>query len=315
MRADFVKRVLLACIVLMLPAVGYAQEAALTGAVTDSTGAVLPGVTVTAIHQATGNKFVGVTDERGRYRVPARVGVYQVTAELPGFTTAARSGVELLVGQVAGVNFQMAPSGVQETVTVTGEASLIETTQSSVGGNVDPLQMSELPVQGNQWLALALLAPGNRTTTIGDEPVTPTREDNPDFALNLDGQQVGNTLGALNQPRYSRATIAEFEFVSNRFDATQGRSPAAMVNAVTKSGTNTFSGLVSGAFRDSDWGADDHVLNRKVPFQDQQISTAAGGPIVRDRLHYFGNFEYVRTPLTTIARTAFPRFKIGRAHV
>ena len=165
-------------------------------------------------------------------------------------------------------------------------------------------------MQGNQWLALALLAPGNRTTLIGDEPVTVPREDNPAFALNLDGQQVGNTLGALNQPRYSRDTIAEFEFVSNRFDATQGRSPAAMVNAVTKSGTNTFSGLVHGSFRDNDWGAEDHVLNRKVPFKSQQISGAAGGPIVRDRVHYFGNYEYNRTPLSSIARTPYPQFNI-----
>jgi len=171
--------------------------------------------------------------------------------------------------------------------------------------------MSELPVQGKQWMALALLAPGNRTTQIGDEPVTVPREDNPAFALNLDGQQVGNTLGALNQPRYSRETIAEFEFVSNRFDATQGRSPAAMVNAVTKSGTNTFSGLLRGSFRDNEWGAEDHVLNQKVPFENQQISGATGGPIVRDRVHFFGNYEYNRTPLTSIARTRYPYFNIS----
>jgi hypothetical protein len=252
-----------------------------------------------------------VTDQRGAYRIPVRVGTYRISADLAGFRRIERMGVQLLVGQTVTLNLQMSPSTIQETVTVTAEAPLIETTQSSVGGNVDPLQMTEVPVYGNQWMALALLAPGNRTTAIGDEPVQVPREDNPDFALNLDGQQVGNTLGALNQPRYSRAAIAEFEFVSNRFDATQGRSPAAMVNAVTKSGTNTFTGLVSGSFRDSEWGAEDHVLNRKVPFESQQLTTAAGGPIVRDRIHYFGNYEYNRTPLSTIARTAFPRFNIS----
>jgi hypothetical protein len=74
---------------------------------------------------------------------------------------------------------------------------------------------------------------------------------------------VGNTLGAMNQPRFSRDSIAEFEFVSNRFDATQGRSPAAVVNAVSKSGTNTFTGLMSGYFRNSDWNAEDPVLHRR----------------------------------------------------
>jgi hypothetical protein len=311
MRAEFVTRALFVGAMLLLPVIAQAQEATITGTVTDATGAVLPGVTVVAVHEASGNQFEGVTDGRGLYRIPVRVGTYRIAATLPGFTRIERAGVQLLVGQAVTLNMQMSPSTIQETVTVTAEAPLIETTQSSVGGNIDPLQMSEVPVQGNQWLALALLAPGNRTTEIGDEPVTVPREDNPAFALNLDGQQVGNTLGALNQPRYSRETIAEFEFVSNRFDATQGRSPAAMVNAVTKSGTNTVSGLLRGSFRDSDWGAEDHVLNRKVPFQNQQISGAAGGPIVRDRVHYFGNYEYNRTPLSAFGRTPYEHFNIS----
>jgi hypothetical protein len=298
-------------ILLALPVAARAQEATVTGTVADSTGAVLPGVTVTATNEATGNNFTAVTDGAGRFRLPVRVGIYRLAIELSGFTTVTRTGVELLVGQTVTVNAQLSPSTIQETVTVTGETPLIETTQSSVGGNIDPRQMSELPVQGREWMSLALLAPGNRTTTVGDEPVTVPREDNPAFALNLDGQQVGNTLGALNQPRYSRDTIAEFEFVSNRFDATQGRSPAAMVNAVTKSGTNVFSGSVASYFRDSDWNAEDHVLNRKVPFENQQISATGGGPIVRDRVHYFGNYEYNRTPLTSFSRTPFEHFNIS----
>jgi hypothetical protein len=298
-------------VLLALPTNTFAQEASITGTVTDSTGAVLPGVTVVAVHEASGNQFEGVTDGRGVYRIAVRVGTYRIGAELSGFTRVERMGVQLLVGQTVTLNVQMSPSTIQETVTVTAEAPLIETTQSTVGGNIDPLQMTEVPVQGNQWLALALLAPGNRTTLIGDEPVTVPREDNPAFALNLDGQQVGNTLGALNQPRYSRETIAEFEFVSNRFDATQGRSPAAMVNAVSKSGTNTLNGVLRTSFRDNDWGAEDHVLERKVPFRNQQVSGAAGGPIVRDRVHYFGNYEYNRTPLSTFARTPYEHFNIS----
>jgi hypothetical protein len=310
MRSDSRKWLPLVLVIFALSKVAYGQEASVTGTITDSTGAVLPGVAVVAVHEASGNQFEGVTDGRGVYRIPVRVGAYRISADLAGFTRVERMAIQLLVGQTVTLNMQMSPSTVQETVTVTGEAPLIETTQSSVGGNIDPLQMTEVPVQGNQWLALALLAPGNRTTQIGDEPVVVPREDNPAFALNLDGQQVGNTLGAMNQPRFSRDTIAEFEFVSNRFDATQGRSPAAMVNAVTKSGTNTLTGLVHGSFRDNDWGAEDHVLDRKVPFKSQQISGAAGGPIVRDRVHYFGNYEYNRTPLSSIARTPYPHFNI-----
>ena len=126
------------------PVSAFAQEAVLTGTITDSTGAVLPGVTVTASNEATGNKFVGVTDERGIYRVPVRIGDYQVTAELQGFSTAMRANVQLLVGQTATLNLQMAPSTVQETVTVTGEAPLIDLKNSSLGGNIDARQVCRI---------------------------------------------------------------------------------------------------------------------------------------------------------------------------
>src|SRR5881275_599268 len=98
------RRVVLIGAILLLPVSAFAQEAVLTGTITDSTGAVLPGVTVTASNEATGNKFVGVTDERGIYRVPVRIGSYQVTAELQGFSTATRQGVTLLVGQTGTID-------------------------------------------------------------------------------------------------------------------------------------------------------------------------------------------------------------------
>src|ERR1700704_5779920 len=132
-----VRRVLLIGAILVLPVAAFAQEAVLTGTVTDSSGAVLPGVTVTASNDATGNKFVGVTDERGTYRIPVRIGTYQITAELQGFSTAARGGVNLLVGQTATLNLQLAPSAIQETVTVTAEAPLIDLKNSALGGNID----------------------------------------------------------------------------------------------------------------------------------------------------------------------------------
>src|SRR5438045_6289735 len=108
--------------VLALPAAGYGQEAVLSGTVTDATGGVLPGVTIRAVHEATGNSFEAVTDQRGAYRIPVRIGGYVITAELAGFTTVTRRGVELLVGETAAIDLQMRPSAVQETVTVTAES-------------------------------------------------------------------------------------------------------------------------------------------------------------------------------------------------
>jgi len=153
--ATVVARLILLSAMLALPAAAFAQEAAITGIVTDSTGAVLPGVTVTATNSATGNTFVGVTDDRGNYRISVRIGTYQLTAELQGFATVNRPDVQLLVGQTATYNLQMAPSTVQETVTVTGEAPLIETQSSELAGNIDPRQVQDLPSLGRNWMTSA----------------------------------------------------------------------------------------------------------------------------------------------------------------
>ena len=132
-----------------------------------------------------------------------------------------------------------------------------------------------------------------------------------EFQLNMDGQQVSNEIGTGAQPRYSQDSIAEFQFLSNRFDATQGRTSGVQVNAITKSGTNQLSGLFRGNFRNSDWfNAEEPVLHRVVPINNQQISVAVGGPIVRDKLHYFGNFEYEREPRSSIWNTPYPVFNV-----
>jgi len=309
MKSGVVRWFIVVAALLALPVLGYAQEAAITGSVTDSTGGVLPGVTVTAVHEATGNTFSTVTDERGIFRMPARIGAYRVTAELPGFTTVTRSGVTILVGQTAALDMQMTVTGVAESVTVTGEAPLINVTQSTIGSNIDPLQMSELPVQGRDWTSLALVAPGNRTTAMGSVPVQ-DRGDVREFQLNMDGQQVTSQLGPGGQPRFSRDAIAEFQFISNRFDATQGRSTGVQVNAVTRSGTNNFDGTFAGYFRNADWGSEDPVLGVKVPLKEQQWSSTFGGPIISDKFHFFASYEYDRSPKSTIANTAFPAFNI-----
>jgi hypothetical protein len=303
-------RLLLAFVIVAVPLRVYAQEAVIIGTITDSTGGVLPGVTVTALNAATGNRFTAVTDERGAYRIPGRIGTYQITAELPGFTTVTRSGVELLVGQTATIDMRMAPSSLQETITVSGEAPLINTVSSSLGGNIDPRQVQELPVQGRNWMALAMLAPGSRMTS--DAATTPLADRNNgeqrEFQLTVDGQQVSSERGFGGQPRYSQESIAEFQYISNRFDATMGRSSGVQVKAVTRSGTNVFSASARGNFRDSRFNARNPVLHRVVPIDNQQLAFTVGGPILRDRLHYFGNYEYEREPKTSVWNTPYPRF-------
>ena len=128
-----------------LPAIASAQEATITGKIVDSTGGVLPGVTVTALHEATGTQFVGVTDTLGVYRIPVRIGDFRISAELPGFATITRTGVTLLVGQTATLDLQMAPSTVQESVTVTGEAPLVD---MAAKGMLRPTSVRRVAVVG-----------------------------------------------------------------------------------------------------------------------------------------------------------------------
>ena len=316
MTSRVVIRSIVVAALLVVPAAGYAQEAVLSGTITDSTGAVLPGVTLKAVHEASGNSFEGVTDQRGVYRIAVRIGVYQITAELSGFTPVTRSGLQLLVGQTAVINLQMAPGNVTEAVTVTGQAPLLETATSSLGGNVDPRQVQELPVNGRNWMALSLVAPGSRTnpsaTGVAAQIPLPDRNNGEarEFQLNIDGQQVSADIGTGGQPKYSADSIAEFQFISNRFDATMGRSTGVQVNAVTKSGGNQVSGLFRGNFRDSKFNAENPVLHIVEPIKNQQLSTAVGGPIVQNKLHFFGNYEYEREPKTTTFNTPYPTFNV-----
>ena len=158
-------RVVLTVGFLALPLVTRAQDATLTGTITDTTGGVLPGVTITAIHEESGNTFVGVTDGSGVFRLPVRIGLYRVTGRTDGLYNCRRTGLQVQVGQLVTLSFQMAPSTVQETVTVTGEAPLIEVNTSTAAANIDQRQMQELPLNGRNWLDLTLLAPGSRANT------------------------------------------------------------------------------------------------------------------------------------------------------
>ena len=299
----------LAC--LLLPAAAFAQEAVITGTITDSTGGVLPGVTVTAVNEASGNMFEAVTDARGVFRIPARIGTYRVAAVLPGFADAVRTGLLVSVGQTVTLNLQMSTAGVQESVTVTGEAPLIEVSSSSLGTNISQAQMEELPVNGRNWQDLAMLAVGNKVNDVSGPGIA--AEGTGTYQVNVDGQQITYEGGGLGnvQARFSRDAIAEFEFIANRFDATQGRSSGVQINAVTKGGTNTATGLFGGYFRDDNFNADDNIVHRRLPYSDQQLSFAYGGPIVRDRLHYFANYEYEHEPGTFAWNTAYPSFNLS----
>src|SRR5947207_5716276 len=317
MTAASIRGLLIAVAISILAAPSYGQEATFTGTATDSTGSVLPGVTITAIHEATGNVFTTVTDGRGQFRLPVRVGAYTIKAELSGFSTVNRT-VQILIGQTANVDLQLSPSAVQETVTVTAEAPLVDTKGSTVGANIDPRQVEQLPLNGRNWMDLTLLAPGARRNEGGG--MAQFRQG---YAqTNVDGQQVTinyHSQTDSEQPGFSRDAIAEFEVVANRFDATQGRSQGMIVNAITKSGTNLLSGSVGGYFRDDKFNSADFIQvdpitgkHPVLPYSNQQVSTTLGGPIKKDRVHFFGAYEFEREPKTYAYSSPYSFFNINQ---
>lgn len=280
-----------------------AQEASLAGTVVDGTKAALPGATVTATMIDTGRVTTTVSDGRGEYRLRGlQAGRYKVQAELSGFSTVVIPDIELLVGQNRTLPFAMQVASLSETLTVTGEAPLVDVSSTQVAGNVDRRQMEELPLQGRNWMELAMQVKGITSNAVDNTPGVRDRQ----FQLNLDGQEITQQVAGsgFGQPKFSREAIAEFQVVTNLFDITQGRSLGIQVQAISRSGTNSFDGSVYGYFRDDKWNAKDFIANRVLPYGNQQIGGAIGGPLVKDKAHFFLSLERENEPNTILASPA-----------
>jgi hypothetical protein len=282
----------------------HAQDATVAGNVVDDSNAVIPGVTITASDQATGRVFMAVTGERGEFRLPGMApGRYQIQAALSGFATSTVQ-VELLVGQNATVNFAMKLATLSESITVSSEAPLVDTRSSQVAGNVDRRQMEALPIQGRNWMELSLMVKGVTGNDVSSQRVGGVGSDS-QFQMNLDGQQITEQVagaGNFGQPGLSRDAIAEYQIITNMFDVTMGRSAGIQLQAVSKSGSNTLGGSVYGFFRDSKFNSPDFVAKRVLPYSNQQVGGTIGGPVVKDKLHYFVSVEREREPNTWSVR-------------
>ncbi|MGE0811950.1 MAG: carboxypeptidase regulatory-like domain-containing protein [Vicinamibacterales bacterium] len=283
---------------LLVPAASPAQQnATVQGTVVDESQGVLPGATVTATETSTGRQTVVQTNDRGRYRLDnLPPGTYALRIELTGFGVVEVPRLELLVGANATVPpVVLTLAGVAENVTVTSEAPLIDITSSQVAGNIDRRQMAELPLQGRNWQELSLLVKGITVNNIDQRPGV-ARDDQ--FQLNLDGQQITQRVAGsgFGQPKISREAIAEFQIVTNLFDITQGRSTGIQVQAISRSGTNDLRGSAYGFFRSDRFNEADPVAGVVLPFANQQVGGTLGGPIRRNRTHFFGSYEYEREP-------------------
>src|ERR1700730_5391241 len=158
--------------------------------------------------------------------------------------------------------------------------------------------MEQLPLQGRNWMELSKLVKGVTANDIGNSIGTGAMDDL--WQLNLDGQQITQKVAGsgFGQPRFSRESISEFQIVTSMFDITQGRSAGMEIQAISKSGTNVMSGSAYGYFRNDSLNAPDLVAKKVLPYSNQQAGATLGGPIVKDKVHYFASYEHEREPGT-----------------
>ncbi len=296
------------------PLIAQQTTGNVTGRVVDDQGAAVPGVTVTAKNPQTGFSRAEVSDTEGVYRLNAlQVGTYDIVAELQGFSKVESKGIVVNVGQTLDINLTLKVANVSETVTVTGETPLIETSSSSVGGVVDIKRIESLPLNGRQFANLAATIPGVGLGFHSD-PTKSTQyapQINGGAGRNVNYQIDGgdnndDTVGGLLQA-YPLEAIQEFNFVTQRFKAEYGRSNGGVMNIVTKSGTNNLSGSFFESFRDKSMNArteTEKIANTdKQDYRRNQFGGSLGGPILKDKAHYFAAYERTQQDTTQTVNT------------
>lgn len=294
---------------------GAQSTATLAGTVVDQSGAAHSGATITATGKSSGQQYIAATDERGGYRiVEMQPGTYRVEASQSGFAPVVVPELELRVGQTVTLPMTLKLASLTQTVEVQAEAQLIDTEKQNVGGNVDRRQMDNIPLLGRNWQELSLLVKGVTANDVGNNSAGAARSDL--FQLNLDGQQITQAISiaaAFGEPRMSRDAIAEYQLITNMYDISQGRSLGEQVNAISRSGTNDLHGTAYGNFRRDAFNASDFVAHTVLPYQDTILGATFGGPIIKDKLHYFGAYEHQSTPATVfVAPPAYATLPAGQ---
>ncbi len=286
--------------------------AQVTGAITDPSGAMIPGARVTALNIDTGDKRVTRSNEAGYYSIPLLPpGRYEVSVESEGFKSLTRSGITLQVNQVARLDFTLELGAIAEHIHVAATAPLVERETAALGAVISNEKIGNLPLNGRNPFVLTLLVPG----------VTPTTDDIsrgvPEFHhtgnIQVNGGR-GNTSaflidGVNNTTSWAESfntvpnipsveAVQEFKVHTNSFSAEFGRTGGGAVNVVIKSGTNSFRGVVYEFLRNSRMDANDFFANRAgaslMGFKRNQFGASLGGPIVKDRLFFFVNYEGIR---------------------
>jgi outer membrane receptor protein involved in Fe transport len=316
----------LLCLVFTAAAFGQSVNATtggITGKVTDNSGGVLPGVTVTATNVATGQTRSSVTETDGEYLLSLlQPGTYRVDAELAGLGRASLPRVTVLLGTNTKSDLLLNPT-VSESVTVTATAPVVDPTQSGQTTSVTEKQIENLPILSRDFRSLATLTPGVSEAFGGRVQANGGRGITTDYNIdgaNANSEFFGEQTGGTRAPfTFSQAAIKEFQVIRSQYNAEYGRGVGATMNAITKSGTNDVDGEVFTFLRKKSWASTRPTTINGLAATESfrakdslQPGFAIGGPIVRDRFFYFVNADAQRQKLPIIATDFTTRTGVGQ---
>ena len=300
-RIDFPRAVVTTALLLLLAVVAAAQTttSTLEGTVTDASGAVIQGAEVTRPRHTLAAERRATTDARGVYRLTALpAGTYTVTVTAPDLAASAAT-LEVTLNRVVTFDVTLQVGGVQETIAVSTPA--LDPSTSATGVTITPREITELPVNGRNYLDLLQLVPGvaiNRQVDPNSDrsnPVLGERSGNNNFLI--DGQSNKDTVNGGPAQQFNQETIAEFQVLTSGYKAEFGQASGAIVNVITKSGSNLFNGVGSLFFRDDALDASnslDQTRTEPLPLRRYDSSLALGGPLVKDKMFFFGSAELHR---------------------
>jgi hypothetical protein len=289
--------------VLVVSSVAVAQQrGSITGKVFDPEGLALPGATVTVTEQRLGFTRTVVTAENGAYSVPnLEPGVYTVVIEMQGFAATKQADINLTAGTNMNLDLKMQLAGVQEEVLVTGQSPLVEKTSNQIGGSLSSREIEEVPSNFRNFTALTQLIPGMTPNPAassfeGGQVVangTPSQQN----VYLIDGMynnddRLGGSQGT--QVRVVLDNIEEYQVLSNQYSAEYGGGAGAIINMVTRGGTNNFNGRAYTYFRDDKFNERNAFLPDDAPKPQErtlQAGFAIGGPIIRNRAHFYFTVE------------------------
>ena len=307
MRTHWLSFLIVTACCAVAPARVHGQEttnfASVSGRVTDAQGAVVPGAHLSARQTETNVTAETVTNAEGRFRFPyLRVGTYEVRVHVDGFVDTTRI-LKTTVGAAFDIPLVLSVAGVETSITVTGDTTFLEAARSQIAGTLPQAEIQSLPMNGRNFLDLALLVPGVSPTNIGSTQLFAETSAVPGQGLSIgsqrnlsnnfivDGLSANDDAAGLSGIPYGVDAVEQFQVVTSGGQAELGRALGGYVNVVTKSGTNTLRGTLYDFIRDDNFNAPNALSGNTLPMNQQQYGGSLGGAAVRNRTFFFSNFE------------------------